>query len=84
MSKNNEIQRESEHNFAFPAKRQKCTYDLLAFNRRLITSDSTVQSTDHDSTVVLQNITKIGQTSSKLCINPIEKKVNLNSFLLEI
>ena len=34
MSKNNEIQRESEHNFAFPTKWQKCTYDLLAFSRQ--------------------------------------------------
>ena len=33
-SKNNEIQRKSEHKIALPAKWQKFTYDLLAFNRR--------------------------------------------------
>ena len=31
MSKNNEIQRKSEHKISFPAKWLKCTYDLLAF-----------------------------------------------------
>ena len=34
--KNNEIQRKSEHKIASPAKWRKCTYDLLAFNRRCV------------------------------------------------
>ena len=36
MSKNNEIQRKSQHKIAFPTKWQKCTYDLLAFNWRFV------------------------------------------------
>ena len=39
MSKSNRIQRRSEHKIAFPAKWQKCTYGLLAFNRRYMTFD---------------------------------------------
>ena len=38
-SKNNKIQRKSEHKIAFPAKLRKCTYDLLAFNRRGVSVD---------------------------------------------
>ena len=36
MQRNNEVQRKSEHKIAFPAKWRKCTYDLLAFNRRIV------------------------------------------------
>ena len=36
MSKNNEIQRKSEHKIAFPAKWRKCTCDLIAFSRRFV------------------------------------------------
>ena len=32
--KNNETQRNSEHEIAFPAKGRECTYDLIAFSRR--------------------------------------------------
>ena len=36
--KNNKIQRKLELKFTFPAKAQKCIYDLIVLNRRLHTS----------------------------------------------
>ena len=39
MSKNNEIQRKSEHKIGISTKWQKCTYDLLTFNWRYAIED---------------------------------------------
>ena len=54
-SKNNRIQRKSEHKIAFPAKLRKCTYDLLAFNRRLF-SHHHVEILHSNSCIVLGEI----------------------------
>ena len=43
----------------------KCRTKLNKERDIAVTDDPAVQSTDHDSTVVLEHITKIGQTSSK-------------------